>query len=69
MTADAITAFTRAVARSPNNPVYHYHLGLAYLKIGDKARGRGALQRALTLSPEFNGAEDARRQLSQADGL
>ena len=59
LTADAIAAFTRAVARSPNNPVYHYHLGLAYLKIGDKARGRGELQRALTLSPDFNGAEDA----------
>jgi hypothetical protein len=23
--------------RSPNNPVYDYHLGLAYLKVGDKA--------------------------------
>ncbi len=56
VTADAIASFTRAVGRSPNNPVYHYHLGLAYLKMGDKARGRDELQRALTLSPDFSGA-------------
>jgi tetratricopeptide (TPR) repeat protein len=69
LTADAIAAFTRAVGRAPKNPVYHYHLGLAYLKIGDKARGHGELQRALTLSPDFNGAEDARQQLSQRSGM
>ena len=68
-TADAIAAFSRAVGRSPNAPVYHYHLGLAYLKSGDKERGRGALQRALSLSSDFNGAEDARRQLSQTSGM
>jgi putative PEP-CTERM system TPR-repeat lipoprotein len=67
--ADAIAAFTRAVGRAPNNPVYHYHLGLAYLKIGDKARGREELQRALTLNPEFKGAVDARQQLSQTNGM
>jgi hypothetical protein len=49
--------------------VYHYHLGLAHLKIGDKARGRGALERALELSPDFSGAEDARRQLSQPSDM
>jgi tetratricopeptide (TPR) repeat protein len=68
VTADAIAAFTRAVERAPNNPVYHYHLGLAYLQSGEKQRGRSELQRALALSPNFNGAEDARRQLSQASG-
>jgi tetratricopeptide (TPR) repeat protein len=66
--ADAIAAFTRAVERGPNNPVYHYHLGLAYLQSGDHQRGRAELERALTLSPDFNGAEDARRQLSHKDG-
>ncbi len=69
VTADAIASFIRAVGRSPNNPVYHYHLGLAYLKIGDKARGRDELQRALTLSPDFSGAQDARQQLSQTSAM
>jgi tetratricopeptide (TPR) repeat protein len=69
MAAEAVAAFTRAVGRSPSNPVYHYHLGLAYLGLGDKARGRDELQRALTLNPDFNGAQDARQQLSQTSGM
>ena len=68
MTADAIAAFARAVERAPNNAVYHYHLGLAYLKVGDRERGRSELQRALSLDQDFNGADDARRQLSQMSG-
>jgi tetratricopeptide (TPR) repeat protein len=63
---DAIASFSRAVERNPNNPVYHYHLGLAYLQSGDKRRGRSELQRALEISQDFNGADDARRQLGQS---
>ncbi|MGB2717172.1 MAG: tetratricopeptide repeat protein [Vicinamibacterales bacterium] len=63
---DAIASFSRAVERSPNNPVYHYHLGLAYLQSGDKQRGRSELQRALEISKDFNGADDARKQLAQS---
>ena len=62
---DAIASFSRAVERNPNNPVYHYHLGLAYLQSGDKQRARAELQRALEISQDFNGAEDARKQLAQ----
>jgi Tfp pilus assembly protein PilF len=56
------------VERAPNNPLYHYHLGLAYLQGGDKERGRGELQRALAIQTDFKGAEDARRKLSQNNG-
>ena len=69
MTADAIAAFTRAVDRAPSNPVYHYHLGLAYQKIGDGMRARGEFERALKLNPEFKGADDARKLLSQPSPL
>jgi len=64
--ADAIAAFSRAVERAPGNPVYHYHLGLAYLQNGERQRGRDALQRALALNADFKGAEDARRRLAQS---
>jgi tetratricopeptide (TPR) repeat protein len=63
---DAIASFSRAVERNPKNPVYHYHLGLAYLKNGDKERGRSELQRALEISKDFNGADDARKQLGES---
>ncbi len=64
LTQHAITAFERAVAKSPKNPVYQYHLGLAQLKDGNDAQGRAALKRALDLKPDFNGADDARKALS-----
>ena len=62
--SDAIAAFSRAIERAPNNALYHYHLGLAYLRSGDTERGRAELKRALTISPDFNGADDARRRLA-----
>ena len=64
--SDAIAAFSRAIERAPNSALYHYHLGLAYLASGDTERGRAELKRALTISPDFNGADDARRRLAQA---
>jgi tetratricopeptide (TPR) repeat protein len=63
--SEAIAAFSRAIERTPNNALYHYHLGLAYMKGGDAERGRAELKRALTISPDFSGAEDARRLLAQ----
>jgi tetratricopeptide (TPR) repeat protein len=62
----AIGAFERAAKKSPNNPVYQYHLGLAQLKQGNEAEGRAALKRALALNADFNGAEDARKALEEA---
>ena len=61
----AISALTRSVEREPRNPVYRYHLGLAYRLAGDNDRARSALERALELKPDFAGAADARQQLAQ----
>ena len=58
-------AFERAASKAPNNPVYHYHLGLAQLKQGNDVQGRAALKRALALKPDFNGAEEARKALEE----
>jgi hypothetical protein len=62
----AVPAFEDAVARGATNPIYHYHLGLAYLQAGDQVKGRRALERALTLKKDFPGADDARRALATA---
>jgi tetratricopeptide (TPR) repeat protein len=60
----AITAFEQSVERDPRNPLYYYHLGLAFAKSGEDAKARQALQQALTLEPGFAGAEDAKRVLA-----
>jgi tetratricopeptide (TPR) repeat protein len=60
----ALEPLTRCVEKDPSNPTYHYHLGLAYLKAGDEARGRSSIERALALRSDFSGADDARRVLA-----
>ena len=47
----------------PNNPVYHYHLGMALARKGDDAKARRVLQRALQLDPKFPEAAQARKTL------
>src|SRR6185503_10233136 len=53
----------QAIQTKPSEPVYHYHLGVAYARNGDKDRARQSLERALSLSPSFQGAAEARRTL------
>jgi tetratricopeptide (TPR) repeat protein len=61
----AVPAFVRTVERAPRNPVYHYHLGLAYEQGGDRDSARRSLMRALELSPDFQGAADAKQALAR----
>jgi tetratricopeptide (TPR) repeat protein len=58
-------SFERARERAPQNPIYHYHLGLAYKDFGDARRARAAFERALELRSDFPGAEDARSRLTE----
>lgn len=60
----AVPVLTQAADKSPKNASYHYHLGLAHQKVGDIARARGALTRALEINPNFPAAGDARRALA-----
>jgi Flp pilus assembly protein TadD len=52
-----------AVNSEPNNPVFRYHLGVAYEQLADLAKARNELTRALQANPRFLGAEDARTLL------
>ena len=60
----AVPSLLLAVQKDPGNPAFHYHLGLAYSQTGDKAAARQALEQALKLKPDFEGAEDAKKVLS-----
>jgi len=60
----AVPLFQSTVDKDPSNAEYHYHLGLAYGRTGDKVKASESLSRALALKPDFNGAQDARTALA-----
>jgi tetratricopeptide (TPR) repeat protein len=60
----AVAAFQQSVTKDPLNPGYHYHLGLAYVKAGDKTKAKEALQKAIAIKADFPGAADARTVLA-----
>jgi tetratricopeptide (TPR) repeat protein len=59
----AVAPLQHAIERDPRNAVYHYRLGLVYLKTGDPAKARQSLQQALKLNPGFEQAADAKAKL------
>jgi tetratricopeptide (TPR) repeat protein len=63
LTTLSVSSLTQSVAGDPKDPTYQYHLGLALAQQGDKERARVALERALSLKPNFSGADDARSVL------
>ncbi len=62
-TNQAVEYLEKATRRAPSEALYKYHLGMAYIKKGDRRSARRVLQQALNLDSDFEGAEDARRQL------
>ena len=60
----AIGSFQSSIEKDPKNPLYHYHLGLAYAKNGDKDKARDSLKQALSLNPKFDGAAEAQKTLA-----
>ncbi len=61
----AIVQFQQSVAREPANPVYQYHLGLAYSKSGETERARELLHKAIELNPRLTGAQQALAALDE----
>jgi tetratricopeptide (TPR) repeat protein len=68
LTGQAIAALERSIAKDTTNPLYHYHLGLAYAMRGDLIKAKRSLEKALTLNPDFVGAADARKVLASIAG-
>ena len=64
MLPQATAALKESVGREPKNPVFNYHLGMAYAKAGEKEKARIALQQALKLKPDSDGANEARNTLA-----
>ena len=60
----ALPLLRQAVEQDPGNPVFQYHLGLVYAKVGETTRARDALSRAVERQVEFQGAANARAVLA-----
>jgi tetratricopeptide (TPR) repeat protein len=66
--SSAISMFQEALRLSaknkePENPVYHYHLGLAYVKAERPLLAREQLERVLKIDPNYSDADDVKKQL------
>ncbi|CAI8955179.1 Lipopolysaccharide biosynthesis regulator YciM [Methylocaldum szegediense] len=54
----------KVVEKSPGVPIYHYHLGMIYLKKGERAVAAEHLQKAVDSGKDFAGLEEARSALT-----
>ena len=61
----AAQEFEACVKRVPENPIFHFHLGLAYHKLSKYKKAKKYLMEALRLKPDFEGAREAREILER----
>ncbi len=61
----AVQEFNACIEKEPENPIFHYHLGLAYNKMWKYDQAKAALEKALELQADFNGSEEAKKILAQ----
>ena len=65
----AIIELEKSVTLLPNSPEYTYHLAKAYYSNNQVDQAKGYFEKALKLSPNFKGAEDARKTLKKYRSL
>ncbi len=63
----AVRPFQDSLAKRPNVAEVLYHLGLTYAKLGDKAKARDSLDRALKIDPKVGGDEALRLAASLSE--
>ena len=57
-----------ALKTEPDNAPYHYHIGLAYSKLGNVPQAKLHFQRALAMDPKSSQADLVRKELQQLGG-
>ena len=60
----AIQQLESSVEKAPKDATFKYHLGMAYKQAGSWDKARKSLKEALSLSPSFDGADEAKQALS-----
>jgi Flp pilus assembly protein TadD len=56
-----------ATKKTPTDPTFQYHLGLAYQGVHDRDRARMHLQRALQLDPRSEHAAEIQQTLKKLE--
>jgi tetratricopeptide (TPR) repeat protein len=64
--SSAIDTLQEAVNENPDNPTFHYHLGLAYEKAKNLAMAKKQLEYTLKISPNYPHADEIKSLLSQS---
>lgn len=64
----ALEPLQRSISKEPRNALYRYHLGLAYLKVGDTKNARTSLEQALRLELDSGSATEAKKVLASLQG-
>ncbi len=60
----AVKVFEELLIKTPDSPTGHYHLGLALMMSGDRARAMSELQEALDHNPTAEDADKIRRLIA-----
>jgi tetratricopeptide (TPR) repeat protein len=60
----AVMEFKAAIDIDGSNPIFFYHLGLAYHELGRTEEARSSLENALKIQSDFKGADKARKILA-----
>jgi len=64
MVAQAVPHLESSVQKAPNDPMHHFHLGMAYVQTGAWDKARESLKRAFALKADFEGSDEAKKALA-----
>ena len=66
---NAIHLLQEAIKEAPQNPTYHYHMGVVYQKSEKVALAKSSFQRALQLDPKSKRADEIRQVLADLNKI
>jgi tetratricopeptide (TPR) repeat protein len=65
---ESLAVLNKSLSLSPNNPVTMYHVATVYNALHNTQAAKENLEKALSVSNDFKGAEDARKLLKLLNG-
>jgi tetratricopeptide (TPR) repeat protein len=61
----AVAILENVITRAPKNPIFQYHIGMVYHKLGNLAAAKTHLAKALDSNVNFAGIDEARETLKK----